>query len=153
MYKDNRTGYLRSGWNIPTIIYVLCLYIVNTTQYVLRYTYVYGLLRNKDIYIWVKYRYDSQRFRILRLTNKGTKDHKIKCILIVNWTISLQLNKTDSCGPFKETCYTNKPIVKVHESYKFVYQCHKWSRICSTCRKHFAVLSWFMTYHVHVTRS
>jgi hypothetical protein len=94
-------------------------------------------------------------FKILRLTNKGTKDHKIKCLLIVNWTISLQLNKTGSYGPFKEDCYVKKanPNVKVHESYTFVYQCHKWSRICSTCRKHFAVLSWFTTYHVRVTRS
>ena len=28
-----------------------------------------------------------------------------------------------------------------------VYMCHKWPRICSTCRKHFPVLSWFMTFH------
>ena len=27
------------------------------------------------------------------------------------------------------------------------YLCHKWARICSTCRKHFPVLSSFMTYH------
>jgi len=27
------------------------------------------------------------------------------------------------------------------------YLCHKWPRICSTCRKHFPVLSSFMTYH------
>ena len=27
------------------------------------------------------------------------------------------------------------------------YLCHKWPRICSTCRKHFQVLSSFMTYH------
>jgi hypothetical protein len=27
------------------------------------------------------------------------------------------------------------------------YLCHKWPRICSTCRKHFSVLSSFMTYH------
>jgi hypothetical protein len=26
------------------------------------------------------------------------------------------------------------------------YLCHKWPRICSTCRKHFPVLSSFMTY-------
>jgi hypothetical protein len=26
------------------------------------------------------------------------------------------------------------------------YMCHKWPRICSTCRKHFPVLSSFMTY-------
>jgi len=25
--------------------------------------------------------------------------------------------------------------------------CHKWSRICSTCRKHFPVLSSSITYH------
>ena len=25
------------------------------------------------------------------------------------------------------------------------YQCHKWPRMCSTCRKHFPVLSSFMT--------
>jgi hypothetical protein len=27
------------------------------------------------------------------------------------------------------------------------YLCHKWSPICSTCHKHFLVLSPFMTYH------
>jgi len=27
------------------------------------------------------------------------------------------------------------------------YLCHKWPRICSTCHKHFPVLSSFMTYH------
>jgi hypothetical protein len=27
------------------------------------------------------------------------------------------------------------------------YLCHKWPRIYSTCRKHFQVLSSFMTYH------
>ena len=27
------------------------------------------------------------------------------------------------------------------------YLCHKWAWICSTCRKHFPVLSLFMTYH------
>jgi hypothetical protein len=27
------------------------------------------------------------------------------------------------------------------------YLCHKWPRMCSTCRKHFPVLSSFMTYH------
>jgi hypothetical protein len=27
------------------------------------------------------------------------------------------------------------------------YLCHKWPRICSNCRKHFMVLSSFMTYH------
>ena len=27
------------------------------------------------------------------------------------------------------------------------YLCHKWPRICSTCRKHFSVLSSFMTYY------
>jgi NADH pyrophosphatase NudC (nudix superfamily) len=27
------------------------------------------------------------------------------------------------------------------------YLRHKWPRICSTCRKHFPVLSSFMTYH------
>ena len=27
------------------------------------------------------------------------------------------------------------------------YLCHKWPRICSTCRKHFPVLSSFMTCH------
>ena len=27
------------------------------------------------------------------------------------------------------------------------YMCHKWPRICSTCRKHFSVFSFFMTYH------
>ena len=32
------------------------------------------------------------------------------------------------------------------------YMCHKWSRICSTCRKHYLVLSSFMTYHGFVTR-
>jgi hypothetical protein len=32
------------------------------------------------------------------------------------------------------------------------YLCHKWPRICSTCRKHFPVLSSFMTYHRFVTR-
>jgi len=26
--------------------------------------------------------------------------------------------------------------------------CHKWPRICSTCRKHFPVLSSSMTYHL-----
>jgi hypothetical protein len=25
--------------------------------------------------------------------------------------------------------------------------CHKWPRICSTCRKHFPILSSIMTYH------
>ena len=32
------------------------------------------------------------------------------------------------------------------------YMCHKWPRICSTCRKHFPVLSSFMTYNGFVTR-
>ena len=27
------------------------------------------------------------------------------------------------------------------------YPCHKWPLICSTCRKHFSVLSSFMIYH------
>jgi hypothetical protein len=27
------------------------------------------------------------------------------------------------------------------------YVCHKWPRICSTCRKHFPVISSYMTYH------
>ena len=27
------------------------------------------------------------------------------------------------------------------------YLCHKWPRICSTCRKHFQILSSFITYH------
>jgi hypothetical protein len=32
------------------------------------------------------------------------------------------------------------------------YLCHKWPRIYSTCRKHFPVLSPFMTYHRFITR-
>jgi hypothetical protein len=32
------------------------------------------------------------------------------------------------------------------------YMCHRWPRICSTCRKHFPILSSFMTYHRVVTR-
>ena len=32
------------------------------------------------------------------------------------------------------------------------YLCHKWPRICSTCRKHFPVLSSLVTYHWFVTR-
>jgi hypothetical protein len=32
------------------------------------------------------------------------------------------------------------------------YLCHKWPHICSTCRKHFPILSPFMTYHRFVTR-
>jgi hypothetical protein len=32
------------------------------------------------------------------------------------------------------------------------YLCHKWPRICSTCRKHFPVLSSFTTYYRCVTR-
>ena len=32
------------------------------------------------------------------------------------------------------------------------YLCHKWPRICSTCRKHFPVLSSFINYHGFVTR-
>ena len=32
------------------------------------------------------------------------------------------------------------------------YLCHKWPRICSTCRKHFPVRSSCMTYHRFVTR-
>ena len=32
------------------------------------------------------------------------------------------------------------------------YLCHKWPRICSTCRNHFAVLSSFVAYHQFVTR-
>ena len=32
-------------------------------------------------------------------------------------------------------------------SYVMEYLCHKWPRICSTCREHFPVLSSFMTYH------
>ena len=32
------------------------------------------------------------------------------------------------------------------------YLCHKWTRVCSTCRKHFPVLSSFMSYHGFVTR-
>jgi hypothetical protein len=32
------------------------------------------------------------------------------------------------------------------------YLCHKWPRICSTCRKHVRVLSSFMTCHSFVTR-
>jgi hypothetical protein len=31
------------------------------------------------------------------------------------------------------------------------YLCHKWPRICSTCRKHSPVLSLFMTYHLERT--
>ena len=27
------------------------------------------------------------------------------------------------------------------------YLCHEWPRICSTCRRHFPILSSFMTYH------
>ena len=27
------------------------------------------------------------------------------------------------------------------------YLCHKWPRICSTCRNHFPILSSFITYH------
>ena len=30
--------------------------------------------------------------------------------------------------------------------------CHKWPRICSTCRQHFSILSSFMTYHRVITR-
>ena len=32
------------------------------------------------------------------------------------------------------------------------YLCHKWPRICSTCRKYFPVLSSFTTYYGFVTR-
>jgi hypothetical protein len=32
------------------------------------------------------------------------------------------------------------------------YLCHKWPQKCSTCRKHFPVLSSFMTYHRVLTR-
>jgi hypothetical protein len=32
------------------------------------------------------------------------------------------------------------------------YLCHKWPRICSTCRKHFPIPSSLMTYHGFVTR-
>jgi hypothetical protein len=31
--------------------------------------------------------------------------------------------------------------------YVMEYLCYKWPQICSTCRKHFPVLSSFMTYH------
>jgi hypothetical protein len=50
-------------------------------------------------------------------------------------------------------------LVKLKASYRKFYGrhhdlvdrygilCHNWPRICSTCRKHFPVLSSFMTYH------
>jgi hypothetical protein len=34
-----------------------------------------------------------------------------------------------------------------HHDLAMKYLCHKWPWICSTCRKHFPVLSSFMTYY------
>jgi hypothetical protein len=54
--------------------------------------------------------------------------------LLVKWKISL----------FTVTIMTWVTVVE--------YLCHKWPRICSIRRKHFLVLSSFMTYHGFVTR-
>jgi hypothetical protein len=40
-------------------------------------------------------------------------------------------------------CYVDVITAKNYTQY----QCHKWSRIYSTCRKYFSVLSLFMTFH------
>jgi hypothetical protein len=40
-----------------------------------------------------------------------------------------------------------KVLKDKQRSTKHTYLCHKWPRICSTCRKHFPVLSSFMSYH------
>jgi hypothetical protein len=52
--------------------------------------------------------------------------------------------------------YACEAIIIVFDSFTVVtmvwftdmeYMCRKWPRICSTCRKHFPVLSSFMIYH------
>jgi hypothetical protein len=50
---------------------------------------------------------------------------------------------------FKVRCYIRNCYTVATMTWLTVmgYLCHKWPRICSTCRKHFPVLSSFMTYH------
>jgi hypothetical protein len=59
-------------------------------------------------------------------------------------TLVSSINKTD-CHDITEILL--KVVLTVME-----YRCQKWPWICSTCRKHFLVLSSFMTYHRVCTR-
>jgi len=43
--------------------------------------------------------------------------------------------------------FFNGALGGFHANTVTEYLCHKWPRICSTCRKHFPVLSSFITYH------
>jgi hypothetical protein len=51
----------------------------------------------------------------------------------------------------KSSYWLNSSLRKFHGHPRCLtvmeYLCHKWPRICSTCRNHFPVLSSFMTYH------
>jgi hypothetical protein len=63
------------------------------------------------------------------------------------------------CGIFCFSFYYKKSLkipkggnqnryIEEEQTTQFMeYLCHKWPRICSTCRKHFLVLSSFMTCH------
>jgi hypothetical protein len=47
----------------------------------------------------------------------------------------------------KDKQQSTKHTHKATDRVTLEYMCYKWPRICSTCRKHFPVLSSFMTYH------
>jgi hypothetical protein len=72
--------------------------------------------------------------------------------------ISQLIRYSRACGSYqnflgRELLLTRKLLnqefllVNLKSSLRKFYLCHKWSRICSTCRTHFPVLSSFMTYH------
>ena len=56
-----------------------------------------------------------------------------------------------NCLKMAETCvvliFFDGVLGGFHAYTVTEYLCHKWPRICSTCRKHFPVLSSFITYH------
>jgi hypothetical protein len=109
------------------------------------------------LYIYI-YIYTSEKFAQHQMNNYSSYCFKMTEFFIlflildsINWNLSsppffggVRVARSWLSWSHQFQCFTIATMtwVTVME-----YLCHRWPRICSTCRKHFPVFSSFMTYH------
>ena len=147
MFKDVRT-YLFLYY---TPIIILCQYIVSGILY--RGDSVFFFLKNHELTT------EINPVNVCSVAENITViNHTCKLILFIPCGIIVGRITFYHCNQY--VCFHHdivcksswKRLIYVHCMLDIwltimEYMCHKWPRLCSTCRKHFQVLSSFTTYY------
>ena len=120
-------GFLR-GWG-----FFILLYKITRRWYNQRWAVVTGIL-----WCWIYYWFLMERMCFEFLINQ-IDVHFVMIQLIYLRRLVICLYKPIRCKKDNSNIFSWLTVME--------YLCYKWPRTCSTCRKHFPVLSSFMTYH------